>query len=267
MSDNMLNNVSSNEGIYHIPRAVMNAALRKDFLNICHMNVQSICSRQLSKFNEFTSCFHNGKVDLICLTETWLTNDISDDTIAVEGFKLIRNDRNYGRGGGVCLYFRSNLNCKKVSASDLFVGLGDACNTEFLFVEVSTGADKFLLGIFYNPPRVDCCELIFQQLSDHILKYKNIVLIGDFNMNVKKDSPIVNRFCSVFDHFGFTCVGNEPTHYYSGGSSQIDLMFTNDPEFILNFNQVSGPGFSAHDIIFSSLNVARSCFSSAVFFS
>lgn len=260
----MLTNVASNEGTFHIPRAVMHAALRDDCLNICHMNVQSICSRKLSKFNEFKSCFQDGKVDLICLTETWLTNDISDGTIGLDGFKLLRNDRIYGRGGGIGLYFRDNLGCKTVSASDLSVRSGNACTTEFLFVEISSGANKFLIGIFYNPPRVDCSDIIYEKLSEYVLKYRHIVLLGDFNINVKLNNSMVNRFRNVFDHFGFSCVGSEPTHFHSGGSSQIDLIFTNDSDFILNFNQVSGPGFSAHDIIFSSLNVARSSLSNTI---
>uniref|UniRef100_T1DE06 Putative outcast ele5 orf1-h 1e-40-j 4 n=1 Tax=Psorophora albipes TaxID=869069 RepID=T1DE06_9DIPT len=35
-------------------------------------------------------------------------------------------------------------------------------------------------------------------------------------------------------------------------------MLTNNPNFVLNFNQVSAPGFSKHDIIYSSINICRS---------
>lgn len=56
--------------IADIPRAVMNVALRDDCLNLCHLNAQSLCARQLSKLDEFKRCFANSKVDLICVTET-----------------------------------------------------------------------------------------------------------------------------------------------------------------------------------------------------
>lgn len=86
-----------------IPRVVMNCALDSDYLNICHANIQSICARELSKFEEFKLCFHNSKVDVICLRESWLTDNIPDSLIEIEGYNIVRNDRIYSRGGG-CLY-------------------------------------------------------------------------------------------------------------------------------------------------------------------
>lgn len=62
---------------------------------------------------------------------------------------------------------------------------------------------------------------------------------------------------SVVENLGFTCIGSEPTHCSSDSSSLIDLLLVNDSDFILNFNQVAAPGFSYHDIIFSSLNILR----------
>ena len=66
-----------------------------------------------------------------------------------------------------------------------------------------------------------------------------------------------NRLRSVVENLGFTCIGSEPTHCSSDSSSLIDLLLVNDSDFILNFNQVAAPGFSYHDIIFSSLNILR----------
>lgn len=81
-----------------IPRAVMNAALSSNNLNICHLNIQSLCARQMSKFCEFRDCFENSKIDIICLTESWLSDSIPDDVISIEGYNIIRNDREYSRG-------------------------------------------------------------------------------------------------------------------------------------------------------------------------
>ena len=87
-------NARTNEVLSYIPRAVMHAALLPDKLSICHTNIQSLCARQLNKFSEFKICFENSKVDVICVTETWLTSNITNEVIAVEGYRLLRNDRN-----------------------------------------------------------------------------------------------------------------------------------------------------------------------------
>lgn len=63
------NNASANT---LIPRAVVNSALCKDKLNICHINVQSICARRFSKFEELKLTFRDSKLDIICMSETWL---------------------------------------------------------------------------------------------------------------------------------------------------------------------------------------------------
>lgn len=243
--------------IADIPRAVMNVALRDDCLNLCHLNAQSLCARQLSKLDEFKRCFANSKVDLICVTETWLNENITDSTVAVEGYSILRNDRMTGRGGGICIYYKSGLNCRVLDNSDMLSGHASVDRTEHLFIEVRVSEDKLLLGVIYSPPDVDCSYLIDQKLSELSLDYEKIVLIGDFNTNLRKNCPKTTRFCEVLDNFGMFCVNTEPTHFYPGGSSLIDLLITNDINFVLNFNQVSAPTFSHHDIIFSSLNVLR----------
>lgn len=249
-----INIARSIRGIANIPRAVMNAALPDNSINICHMNAQSLCARQSSKFEEFKTCFVNSKIDLICVTETWLHEGISESTVAVEGYHMLRIDRKHCRGGGICLYHKSDILCKIIDASnDSFEN-----RTEYMLVEIRMNYQRFLLGVFYCPPGIDCSNVLEQKLADLSLSYSNVVLIGDFNTNLKKDCARSNRFREVLNSFGLFCINNEPTHFFSGGSSLIDLILTNNSNFVRNFNQVAAPGFSQHDIIFSSLNLKRS---------
>lgn len=257
----MLANVSvspSNLGIACIPRVVMNCALPSDKLNLCHINIQSLCARQMTKFNELKLCVVDSKIDILCLTETWLTDNINDNVIAIDGYKLIRNDRKYSRGGGICVYFRNDIVCSVVSQSELTVAMDDSNTTEYLFLEVVYKQNKFLLGTFYNPPRRGCSEMLFEKLSTLALFYRNTVVVGDFNTDLIKNDTRSNNLKNAIESSGFECINSEPTHFCSGASSLIDLMITNNPDFLYNFNQVSGPGFSKHDIIFASINISKS---------
>lgn len=240
-----------------IPRVVMNSVLDVNFLNICHVNVQSICARQMSKFSEFKMCFENSKIDIICVTESWLTSDINDNLIDVDGYNLIRLDRTYSRGGGICVYLKNDINYKLVSQSELLPGIDYSCLTEYLFIEVKHNNDKFLLGVFYNPPDSDCSDVLFDKLSELSVRYINTVILGDFNTNWNKSCRKTLNFKNSVDSFGFSCVNSIPTHFYPGGCSQIDLILSSSTEFILNTQQVSAPAFSNHDIIFSALNIPR----------
>lgn len=255
MLDNDPNNAPATSCI---PRIVMNCALKTNNLNICHVNIQSLCARQMSKFDEFKMCFYDSKIDVICLTETWLTNDVPDSLIEIDGYNIVRNDRKYSRGGGLCVYYRSFLKCKTLSASEIFVGVGNMSRTEFMFLEIAYNSNKFLLGVCYNLPQSDCAGILFDKLSDLSMNYQNILLVGDFNTNLNKSDGKTERLKNCFGFYGLQCVNSMNTHFYSGGSSLIDLFLTNNPDFVENLNQVSAPEFSKHDILFSSIKICRS---------
>lgn len=251
-------NVARTQGsIAVIPRVVMNIVLRDDCLNLCHLNAQSLCARQLSKFEEFKNCFTESKVDIVCVTETWLNDNVNDTSIQVDGYTILRHDRKTGRGGGICVYHKMDIDCRIISGSNLLAGQPDGDRTEYLFIEVRANGEKFLLGVIYSPPEEDCSNILEQRLAEMSLGYKNIVLIGDFNTNLNKICSKTTRFRETLINLGLFPVNNEPTHFYPGGSSLIDLLITNDTNFVLNFNQVSASGFSHHDMIFSSLNIPR----------
>ena len=57
--------------------------------------------------NEIDAVVHTNDVSIVCLTETWLDDDISDSYMSIPGYYLIRRDRTNiekAHGGGVCVY-------------------------------------------------------------------------------------------------------------------------------------------------------------------
>ena len=66
--------------------------------SVVHYNIQSI----LNKVDVLGAELK--KIDIICLTETWLNPNISDDCLTIDGFKLHRRDRRSDSHGGICFY-------------------------------------------------------------------------------------------------------------------------------------------------------------------
>ena len=56
------------------------------------------------------------KPDIVCLTETWLDNGITNDEFSIPGFNQIRLDRNRHEGG-VALYINVNFAFKVIYLS------------------------------------------------------------------------------------------------------------------------------------------------------
>lgn len=150
----MANSHNNTSASMLIPRAVFNTVLDKNAINICHINVQSLCARNFSKFHELKANFFNSKMDIVCMTETWLGNVVTDQMISIEGYNLLRNDRDR-HGGGLCIYIRNNLSFKILQSSIPCNPMNSTSTTEFLVIEVRSGLEPFLLSLYYNPPDND----------------------------------------------------------------------------------------------------------------
>ena len=88
--------------------------------------------------------------DIVCITETWLDNSISDNELTIPGYCIIRLDRNR-HGGGVLMYIRCTLQTQVLS-------LGPS-DLEPLIVSINNAT---CMGLFYRPPI--STSLIFDNL-------------------------------------------------------------------------------------------------------
>ena len=65
-------------------------------LKLCHVNMRSLIPGDRSiKIDELhsTLCMEH-KFDLICITETWLDNNITDESVSIPDYQIFRKDRN-----------------------------------------------------------------------------------------------------------------------------------------------------------------------------
>ena len=55
---------------------------------------------------------YGSKIDILLINETKLDSTIHDKDVYIPGFETVRKDRrvNGRKGGGVCIYLRTNLN-------------------------------------------------------------------------------------------------------------------------------------------------------------
>ncbi len=61
-----------------------------------HLNIRSIAS----KTEQLEQLLTNSNFDLLCLSETWLTESSPNTAYLVPGYKVFRKDRKFGKGGG-----------------------------------------------------------------------------------------------------------------------------------------------------------------------
>ena len=171
-----------------------------------HINVRSLMAPgRLAELKLFSSMH---EPDVLCVTETWLTNKHLDQTLAIPGYQLPnRCDRKFSRGGSVAIYLRNGLAVSRLPI---------VATTEFqVFEHVAIRLDfpkRKTLYVFavYRPPKQDM-EVFLDCLEKAITPYshKNGLLVEDFNAkhmdgisprqlmlreSVSKPSLIANNF-------------------------------------------------------------------------
>ena len=109
--------------------------------SLCLTNARSVNN----KFDELSLFAKQFNPDFLCVTETWLTDSISDNTLWLSGYNLFRSDRPSGnRGGGLCVWVNNVFSVDAV--------LGDSSNNDVEILILQTYISYFAcIGIdFYK---------------------------------------------------------------------------------------------------------------------
>ena len=81
---------------------------------------------------------YNENSDIVCVNETWLTKDISNDEILHPGFTIYRKDRTNRRGGGVLIAIRTE---SFRSVKEYSLHMDELEQLEIVATEVKTATD------------------------------------------------------------------------------------------------------------------------------
>ena len=73
-------------------------------LHFIHLNINGL----LPKIDELRYIAKNSNAAVIGISETKLDNTVYDSEVAVDGYNIVRNDKNR-KGGGVACYIRNNI--------------------------------------------------------------------------------------------------------------------------------------------------------------
>lgn len=223
---------SSNESTKNMIKVI---SKQRKGLNICHINAQSLTH----KIDEFRYLFEDSGADIVCVSETWFSSAITDSLIAVADFNLFRNDRS-SHGGGVAIYIKKNISCKLLRKSNTDE------KVEYIFIEVAISSRKLLIGTVYRPNRTIPYDLFKELTLNLSMEYDDVIIAGDFNSNILKESHLVEEFTSIGLH---NVNFDNPTHFTSSTATLLDIFLVGNISKVLLYEQLSASCFSKHDLI------------------
>jgi Reverse transcriptase (RNA-dependent DNA polymerase) len=217
-------------------------------LNFAHLNPGSA----VQHIDELNDLFEGVDMQLIAVSETWFKTRHTNRQVNLNGFRVIRADRGGGRrGGGVALYLRENIRYKVVARST------PTSVVDYLFIELRLPYPILVCAI-YNPPNINGFSIFGTELEPLVSKYTDVLVLGDFNHDVRKSENRVMKFLEDLKNLNLNVHSNAPTNF-QGQPSCIDLFVTNRPECVELFNQIDLPGIpTTHDLIYGSYSLPNS---------
>lgn len=229
-----------------------------------HLNVNGL----RNKTNKVQNLLKEHDFDILAVTEAKLTPNrdllsksvselrrevVSDDDIKIEGYRLVRLDREVRNqekqgGGGIVVYVRDGVEYSQVTKfteSD-----HDEAPLQYIHIKV-TGPDP-PVNVFavYIPPQY--VEHARYARDKQLLKHRhleNVVMLGDFNIDLKGETN------NKFDGQYYQLIENY-TRIHNGTAktteTRIDHIYTNNPGKIEESGVVrtGRRQISDHDLIF-----------------
>ena len=175
-------------------------------------------------------------IPYICITKSWLKNQITNAQIAIPNYEILRQDRKSRHCGGVLLYIHNSLPVSEVWTYD-----DDVCEAIVCHIE----SNNTKVAAVYRPP--DTKTKNFEQLLKFLQTYLNpddhntfteVVIMGDFNLpglkwneNHEGENTKTNRlFLDFLDNNMLSQYVDKPTRK----KNILDLFLTNNPNLVLH---------------------------------
>ena len=194
-------------------------------VNLCHVNLNSLSN----KVNEVHSLLQKENIDLIAISETWLTEETVDATVAIPGYNLTRVD-NPGlvKKHGVAMYIKCSLKFEVIS-----------CSLNYLNVYLNDF--NLYVIVVYRPPSYSVQDN--EALSSYLIENcrdREIVMLGDFNLPTlhwgsetmldRYMDPCDRKFFELFSELGLIQIIEAGTHHPS--EHVLDLILVSDEDRI-----------------------------------
>ena len=191
-----------------VRRRVIRRGNRPSLPVITLTNIRSVKNKvdELRACCKYLTDYRNSCI--ICLTETWLDPSVSDSFVEIEGFHLIRHDRNEqsgkSRGGGLCIYVNEKW-CKNLKI------VNSICDPNIELISISLRPfylprefNKLSFVLVYIPPdgdKVIAAETVYETVQglESSSPDSPVYVLCDVNQCDLKDVLPSHRFDKCVD--------------------------------------------------------------------
>ena len=151
-------------------------------LRVGLLNARSICNKKKLEINDY---IQEQDIDIMCVTETWLTGTPRDNApitaVKPPGYQIKHVPRTSRKGGGVGMIYREDCTVKLIKSSTYR-------SFEHMTTQVVSGSSLYHISVIYRPPPSVKNKLTFARfmdefprfLVDAVMTSGQLLIIGDF---------------------------------------------------------------------------------------
>ena len=211
------------------------------YISCCHWNVNSLLTQNMCKISQIQAYNSLNNYNFICISETFFDSSILeiDRNFQLNGYQLIRADHpSNTKRGGVCIYHKESRGACLVKLS-----FPSQCIVSEVFLQKFKG----YIGVVYRSPSQDNIEFEsflsdFDELLSKTASSNSLftIILDDFNARSstwwKEDKTTTEgtHLEALTSLHNFDQLISEATHILSISSLCIDLIFTNQPNLVVN---------------------------------
>ena len=169
---------------------------------------------------------------MITVTETWLNTTVTNSEVSIDGNKLYRQDRLRKRGGGVCAYIRKDITVTVLKDICL---LSDNYFHQFWLKLQCRKLRSIVICVYFRSPDypLSCLEkLLNPSYIQALTMNKPIVVLGDLNCKVSKESPETKALSNVLSEANLKQIVTTATRITDTCESLIDVILVSSPELV-----------------------------------
>ena len=214
--------------------------LKLEVSKIALLNVNSL-TKHIYELKVFLA---NKPLDVLAINESKLDLVDSDRIVNLEGYNIVRRDRNK-HGGGVCFYLRNIITfCRQYPLEN--------DDLELIALEIQkANSCPFLIATWYRPPNtpLDYFKKFEMFLKEADARYSEIYILGDLNCNILSNPPEVHttHLLDLMVDYQLAQLIKEPTRVKQ---PLIDVFITNKEENI-SHSGVYTLSISDHNLIYA----------------
>jgi hypothetical protein len=207
-------------------------------MSIFFLNAQSIkgTTRYQTKLIDFKNMIYTLQPDVFAVCETWLTEQVPDESVISEDYyKLYRKDRTDTTGGGVALLVKNDIWSKRRKEVESKYSKFN----EIIAVEIKPDLNRKIMVIVCYRSQAHKSEDFLPNLEVVLENcclsgYRDFILLGDFNYrkidwskNQAKLPQECNNFKHILDMYNLRQINFHPSTI---AGNTLDLLCLNLPE-------------------------------------